>query len=167
MLFRRSLCVNDSQWIWKFAWHSKVAHSKHLSLVFSVGHVLVGVDPCGRCTCNCGTVASYCKQSFPKIKLYWFQKLWSNLSRYIQACLQKCRIYKVGWERILNMLFRWSPCVNDSQSIWKFAWHSKATYSKHLPLVFSVGHVLVGVDPCGRCTINCGNVASNYKQSFP
>ena len=28
-----------------------------------------------------------------------------------------------------------------------------ATYPKHPPLEFLVGHVLVGVTPCGRCAI--------------
>ena len=30
----------------------------------------------------------------------------------------------------------WSLCANDSQLIWKFAWHSNATYPKHPPLEF-------------------------------
>ena len=28
-----------------------------------------------------------------------------------------------------------------------------ATYPKHLPLQYLVGHVLVGVLPCGRCIV--------------
>ena len=56
-------------------------------------------------------------------------------------------------QHILNMFFRWSLCANNSQLIWKFAWHSNTTYPKHLPLDFIVGHVLVGVNPCGRCVI--------------
>ena len=35
--------------------------------------------------------------------------------------------------------------------IWKFAWHSNTTYSKHVALEFLVAHVLVGVHPRGRC----------------
>ena len=50
---------------------------------------------------------------------------------------------------LLFLLFCWSLCVNDSQLIWKFAWHSNATYSKHVPLEFLVGHVLVHVNLCG------------------
>ena len=47
--------------------------------------------------------------------------------------------------------FCWSLCAKDPQLILKFAWHSSTTYPKHLLLKFLVGHVLVGVNPCGRC----------------
>ena len=66
----------------------------------------------------------------------------------------------VGW----TCFFYWSLCANDSQLIWKLAWHSNTTYPKHLPLEFLVGHVLVSLSPCGRCTIahHCLKL-----QSFP
>ena len=44
-------------------------------------------------------------------------------------------------QHTLNMFFCWSLCANDSQLIWKFAWHSNTTYPKHLPLEFLGGHV--------------------------
>ena len=37
--------------------------------------------------------------------------------------------------------------------IGKSTLHSNATYTKHLPLEFLVGRVLVGVNPCGRCAV--------------
>ena len=50
----------------------------------------------------------------------------------------------------MNMSFV-NPYVQMTSN--RFSWHSKATYPKHLPLEFLVGHVLVGVNPCGRCIV--------------
>ena len=50
-------------------------------------------------------------------------------------------------------VFCWTLCANDSWPTQKFAWHSNATYHKHLLLEFSVGYVLMTINWCGRCVI--------------
>ena len=59
-----------------------------------------------------------------------------------------------SWSLIPNVLCDHNLVVNSS--LWKFAWHPNTTYPKHLALEFLshlVGHMLVGVNPCGRCAI--------------
>ena len=53
----------------------------------------------------------------------------------------------------LACFFCWFLCANDSQIIWKFVWHSNVAYPQHLALKVSVGRVLVGVSPYGRCAV--------------
>ena len=65
--------------------------------------------------------------------------------------LDNCHLCVLGQH--IWYMFLWSLCANDSQWIWECAWYSNATYPRHLPLECLVGHVLVGVNPCGRCTI--------------
>lgn len=55
--------------------------------------------------------------------------------------------------RPLACFFCWFLCASDSQIIWKFSWHSNVAYPQHLALKVSVGRVLVGVSPYGRCAV--------------
>ena len=77
---------------------------------------------------------------------------WLTWNRSTNACLTfvTSAIQKL---HILYMFFCWSLCANDSQLIWNFAWHSNATYPKHLPLEFLFGHAILGVNPYGRCGV--------------
>ena len=93
-VFGWSLHANDSQLIWKFAWHSNVANSKHLLLNNLVGHVLVGVNPCGRCA-----VVALLPQiaKIPKKSKYdSFKKSWADLRRYIAPLLKEGNILSYG-----------------------------------------------------------------------
>lgn len=56
-------------------------------------------------------------------------------------------------EHVFFWFVCWSPGASYSQMIWTSAWHSNVTHVKHLPLKFSIGHVLGGVNPRGRCGV--------------
>ena len=77
---------------------------------------------------------------------------WFTVELVHERLLDICHLRSLGATYPKHVLY-WSPCANDSQLIWKFAWHSKVAYSKHLSLGFLVGHVLVSVNPCGRCAV--------------
>jgi threonine/homoserine/homoserine lactone efflux protein len=64
--------------------------------------------------------------------------------------LDICHLRWLGATYFIYFYFL-TQSANDSQLIWKFARHSNA-YSKHLSLEFLFGHVLMGVNPFGRCT---------------
>ena len=65
-----------------------------------------------------------------------------------------CCLRGLGLEYPKHFLgFYWPLCANDSQLICKLTGYLNATFSRRLPLDVLVGHVLVGVYPCGRCAI--------------
>ena len=81
---------------------------------------------------------------------------WFTMELVYKPKLDICHLCCLG-ATYLKHVCCWSLQANDSQLIWKFAWHSNATSPKHLPLDFLVGHVLVGVSPCGSCAIVTSN----------
>ena len=94
---------------------------------------------------------------------FWFNKVsYSNMGVCFQLVYNlispQTKTLHLSPPRSRDIIFQtcffcWSLCANDSQLVWKFALPSNATYPKHLPLEFSIGHVLVGVNSHGRCAI--------------
>jgi hypothetical protein len=101
------------------------------------------------------TILYMIQQSYP---FFWLIQIWEcALNRFtvelVHECmLDVCHLQDLG-AMYAEHFFYCSLCANDSQLIWKLAWHSNTTYPKHLSLESLVGHVLVGLSPCGRCII--------------
>ena len=79
--------------------------------------------------------------------------------------LDMCHLHGFGETYPKHAFFCWSLCANYSLLFWKFVWPLNKTYPKHLPLGYSVGYVLVGVNPHGRCAFVVAPLLE--LQSFP
>ena len=63
-----------------------------------------------------------------------------------------CHLYGLG-QHILNMFFCWFLLCKWFPIDLKICVTFKCSIFQTLPLGFLLGHVLVGVNPCGRCTV--------------